>query len=146
LTRTIQMLLWKGNHGLWGILAMLKPSVVILQLSEGIGLRVLLGVFIYVKNIIAFTELCVGVDFEMIAVEVKGMDSKYTWEITGIYTAPNDDTLAIERSAARNLPRRNLTKRSIIGGDLNLLQAVWKGDEEKTSGFQTFNTLQSGDD
>jgi hypothetical protein len=29
---------------------MLKPSVLILQLSEGIGLRVLLGVFIYVKK------------------------------------------------------------------------------------------------
>jgi hypothetical protein len=89
------------------------------------------------KKIIAFTVLCVVVDFEMIAVEVKGMDSKYTWEIIGMYTAPNDHMLAIERSAALNLPRRNITKRSIIGGYLNLLQAVWKGDAEKESGFQT---------
>jgi hypothetical protein len=64
------------------------------------------------------------------------MVSKYTWYIIGIYRAPNDDMLAIERSAARTLPTRNLTKRSILGGDLNLPQAFWKGDEEKASGFQ----------
>ena len=68
------------------------------------------GVFICVKNIIASTELCVDEDFEMIAVEVKGMDSKYTWEIIGIYRAPNEDMLAIERLAACTLPTRNLTK------------------------------------
>ena len=94
------------------------------------------GVFICVKNTIASTELWVDDDFEMIAVEVKGMDAKYTWEIIGIYRAPNEDMLAIERLAARTLPTRNLTKRSIIGGDLNLPQAEWKGDAEKTSGFQ----------
>jgi hypothetical protein len=27
----------------------------------------------------------------MIAVEVKGMDSKYTWGIVGIYRAPHED-------------------------------------------------------
>lgn len=27
----------------------------------------------------------------MIAVEVKGMDPKYTWEIVGIYRAPHED-------------------------------------------------------
>ena len=32
------------------------------------------GIFICVKNIIVFTELWVDDDFEMIAVEVKGMD------------------------------------------------------------------------
>ena len=52
------------------------------------------GVFICVKNIIASAELWVD-DFEMIAVEVKGMDPKYTWEIIGIYRAPNEDMLAI---------------------------------------------------
>jgi hypothetical protein len=31
---------------------------------------------------------------------------------------------------------RNLTKQSIIGGDLNLPQADWKGDVEKVNGFQ----------
>jgi hypothetical protein len=31
--------------------------------------------------------LWVDDDFEMIAVEVKGMDKTYTWEIIGIYRA-----------------------------------------------------------
>jgi len=90
------------------------------------------GGFICVKNIIASTGLWVDEDFEMIAVEVKGMDPKYTWEIIGIY----EDVLAIERLAARILSTRNLTKRSIIGGHLNLSQADWKGDAEKANGFQ----------
>jgi hypothetical protein len=38
--------------------------------------------------------------------------------------------------AARKLPARNLKERSIIGGDLNLLQADWKGDAEKASRFE----------
>ena len=50
----------------------------------------------------------------------------------GIYRAPNEGMLAIERLTARSLPTRNLTKRSIIGGDLNLPQADWKGNAEKT--------------
>ena len=74
----------------------------------------------------------------MIAVEVKGMDPKYTWEIICIYRTPNENMLAIERFAARTLPTRNFTKRSIIGGDLNLPQADWKGDAEKANGFQAF--------
>jgi hypothetical protein len=49
-------------------------------------------------------------DFEMIAVEMKVMDPKYTWEVMGIYRAPNEVMLAIERLAARTLPTRNLTK------------------------------------
>jgi len=65
-------------------------------------------------------ELWVDEVFEMKAVEVKKMDPKYTWEITGIYGAPTEDMLAIERLVARNIPTRNLTKRNIIGGDLNL--------------------------
>jgi hypothetical protein len=77
-------------------------------------------------------------DFEMIAVEVKGMDPKYSWKIIGIYRAPNEDILAIERLAARTLLTRNSTKRSIIGGDLNLSQTNWNGDAWKTSGFQAF--------
>ena len=71
----------------------------------------------------------------MIAVEVKGMDPKYMWEIIGIYRAPNEGMLAIERLTGRSLPTRNLTKRNIIGGDLNLPQADWKGNAEKTNGF-----------
>jgi len=52
----------------------------------------------------------------MIAVEVKGMDHSYTWEIIGIYRAPSADLFTIERLAARNLPSRNVTKRRIIVG------------------------------
>jgi hypothetical protein len=44
--------------------------------------------------------------------------------------------MSIERLEARTLRTRNLTKRSIIGGDLNLPQAEWKGNAEKASGFQ----------
>jgi hypothetical protein len=94
------------------------------------------GVFIGVKNFIPCAELWVDENFEMIAVEVKGTNPKYTWEIVGIYRAPNEDMLVIESLAACTVPMRNLTKRSIIGGDLNLPQAVWNGDAEKASGFQ----------
>jgi len=61
------------------------------------------------------------------------MDRIYTWEIIGIYKAPNGFMLAIEGLTARTLLTRSLTERSIIGGDLNLLQANWKGDAEKAS-------------
>ena len=37
----------------------------------------------------------------MNTVEVKGMDPKYTWEIIGIYRAPAEAMLAIERLARR---------------------------------------------
>jgi len=67
----------------------------------------------------------------MIAVQVKGINPKYTCQIIGIYRVPYEDMLAIERPAARNITTRNLTKRSIIGGDSNLPQADWKGDAEK---------------
>jgi len=36
------------------------------------------------------------------------------------------------------LPMRIFSKLSIIGGDLNLLQADWQVDTEKASGFQAF--------
>jgi len=89
------------------------------------------GVFICVENMIACAELWVDDDFEMITVEVKGMDLIYTWESTGIYIAPNQDMLVIERLATHTLPMRNLAKRSIIGSDLNLPQVDWKGDAKK---------------
>ena len=44
------------EHGLRRIFAMLKSSGLILQLSEGRGLRVLVGFFASIKNIIACTE------------------------------------------------------------------------------------------
>jgi hypothetical protein len=114
---------------------MLKYSGPTLQLSGEIGLPVVGGVFICVKNPIVSTELWVDEDFEMITVEVKGIDPKHTWEIIGIYRAPNEDISAIEKFAARTL---NLTKSSIIGGDLNLPQAVWNGDAGKMCEFQAF--------
>jgi hypothetical protein len=80
-------------------------------------------------------ELWVDKDFEMIAVEIKGKDPQYTWEIIGIYRAPNKDMLAIERLVARTLPTQNLIQRIIIGGDVNLPQADWKGGPEKAKGF-----------
>jgi hypothetical protein len=66
-------------------------------------------VFISVKNIITSTAFWADYDFEMIAVEVKGMNPIFTWEITGICIAPNEDMLAIEILTACTLPNRNLT-------------------------------------
>jgi hypothetical protein len=48
------------------------------------------GVFICVKNNIVCGELWVDEDFEIRAVELKGRDPKFTWEILGIYRAPKD--------------------------------------------------------
>ena len=93
-------------------------------------------IFIRVKSIIAPTELWVDDDFEIVAVEKKEVDPKYSYKIIGIYRAPNQDILAIERLATRTLPARNLMMRSIIGGDLNLPQADSKGEADKASGFQ----------
>jgi hypothetical protein len=50
---------------------------------------VVVGVFMCVKNIIAFKQVCLDVDFEMIALEVKGMVANCTWEIIGIYKIAN---------------------------------------------------------
>jgi len=52
-------------------------------------------------------------------VEIKGSDRKCTWEIVGIYRAPNEDIRVIEKLAARTGLLGNSMKRSIIGGDLN---------------------------
>jgi hypothetical protein len=38
----------------------------------------------------------------MIAVEVTDSDPKYTWEIAGIYRAPNEGIRVIEKLAAQN--------------------------------------------
>jgi hypothetical protein len=39
-------------------------------------------------------------DFEMMAVEVKGRDPKFTWEVLGTYRVPKEDMRVIERLAA----------------------------------------------
>jgi len=61
---------------------------------------VVVGV-ICVKNFVTSTKSRVDDNFTMIAVEVKGMDPNYAWEIIRIYRAPIEDILAIERLAAR---------------------------------------------
>ena len=85
------------------------------------------GVFICVKNYFTCAELWTDELHEMIAVHVKGRDPKITWEIVGIYSAPNDDMRLFEKLADRTGYMGRTTKRSIIGGDLNLTYADWKG-------------------
>jgi hypothetical protein len=46
--------------------------------------------------------------------------------------------LATERLVALTQLTRDAVKRNIIGGDMNLPQADWNGDAEKTNGFQAF--------
>jgi len=55
---------------------MLKSSWLISKLSDRIVLPLLVGVNLF-QNIIASTEIWVGDAFEMIAVEVEGMNPKY---------------------------------------------------------------------
>ena len=66
-------------------------------------------------------------DFEIIAIEIRGMNPKSTLEIVGIYRAPNEDMRVIERLVASTGSTVNCTKRSIIWGDLNLPYVDWKG-------------------
>ena len=83
--------------------------------------------FICVKNNTACSKLWVDDNFEIIAVEVKGSDSKCTWEIIGIYRAPSEDIRVIEKLAAGTSFLGNSTKWSITGGNLNLPQVDRKG-------------------
>ena len=71
--------------------------------------------FILVKNYIDCKELWADKDFEMMAIEVKGSDPKFIWEIVGIYRAPNDNMRVMERLAARTGYTGNSTKRNITG-------------------------------
>ena len=72
----------------------------------------------------------------MVAVEVKVSDPKITWEIAGIYRAPNEDLRALEKLADRTGYSGRTTKRSIIGGDLSLPYADWNGHAEKSLNFK----------
>ena len=74
------------------------------------------GVLICFKNYIDCRELWADEDFDMKAIEVKSRDPKFTWEIVGIYRAPNDNMRIMERLAARTGYTGNSTKRSITGG------------------------------
>jgi len=53
------------------------------------------GVFICVKNYIDCRVLWTDEVFEMIAVEVKGRNPKFAWEVVGVYRAPNKDMRVI---------------------------------------------------
>jgi hypothetical protein len=55
----------------------------------------------------------------MIAVEVNGKESKFTWEIIGIYR--DEDMLATQTDSLGKYK-----KRSKIEGGLNMLYADWK--------------------
>jgi len=72
-------------------------------------------VFICVKNYFNCAELWADGGFEMIAIQVKGRDPKFTWEIVGIHRAVNDDMPFMERLEARTDYTGNSTTRSIIG-------------------------------
>jgi hypothetical protein len=61
---------------------------------------------------------------------------KFSWEVVGVYRAPNEEMRAIERTAARTGFAGNSTKHSIIGGDLNLPYADWNGNAGGNSGTQ----------
>jgi len=96
------------------------------------------GVLICVKNYITCAELWVDKVYEMIAVEVKGRDPKPTWEIVGIYRAPNEDMRSLEKLTDRTGYMGRNTNCRIIGGDLNLPYADWNGHAEKSKGTQVF--------
>jgi len=74
----------------------------------------------------------------MAAVEAKGRDPKITWEIVGIYRAPNEDLRLFEKLVERTGYMGRTTKTSIIGGGLNLLYADWNGHAESSRVTQIF--------
>ena len=81
-----------------------------------------------VKNNIDCRELWADEESEIIAIEIKGKNPRSTWEIIGGYRAPNEDMRAIEKLVAWTGDGRNVKKRSIIGGDLNLPNVDWRGN------------------
>jgi hypothetical protein len=75
--------------------------------------------------------------YEIIDVEIKGRNPKSTWEIVGNYRAPNEDMGVLERLGDRTGSTGNCTKRSTIGGDLNLPYVDWKGNVGGKSATQS---------
>jgi hypothetical protein len=55
------------------------------------------GVFVCVNNYVDCRELWSDEDFEMLAFLVKSRNPKFSWEVVGIYRAPNEDMRAVER-------------------------------------------------
>ena len=64
----------------------------------------------------------------MLTVEVKGRNTKFTWEVIGMYRAITKDMRAVEILSTRTGYTGNSTERSNIGGDLNLPYAHWNGN------------------
>ena len=93
---------------------------------------------ICVNNYTTCAELWVDYVHETIAVEVKGRGPKITWEDTGIYRAPNEDTRLLEKLADRTGYMGRTTKRIIIRGDLKLPYEDWNGHAEKSRRIQIF--------
>ena len=85
------------------------------------------SVFICIKNNITCSELWVDDNFDIIAVEVKGSDSKETWELIGIYRALNEDVRVIERLADRTGFLSKSVKQSIMGGGFELTAGRLEG-------------------
>ena len=56
--------------------------------------------------------------------------------MVGFYRAPNEGLRVIERLADRTGSTGNSTKRSIIGGDLNVPYVDWNGNAGGNSGTQ----------
>ena len=75
--------------------------------------------------------------YEMIAVEII-QGSKNTWEIVVICRAPNEDMRFLEKLADWTGYTGRITKRSIIGGDLNLPYADWNRHAENLGGTRYF--------
>lgn len=94
------------------------------------------GVFICVKNHIDCRELWKDEEVEMIAVEIKSGNQKLSWEIVAVYRAPNEGLRVLERLVARTRGNGNTSKRSIIGGDLNLPHVDWNGKAEGNNAAQ----------
>ena len=65
----------------------------------------------------------------MIAVEMKGMDPKYTWEIFGIYRAPHEDMRVRLRDWQPELDFRKTQAVTL---------ADWNENAEVISGIQAF--------
>jgi hypothetical protein len=96
------------------------------------------GVFICVKNYITCAELWVDEVYEMISVEIKGMDPNSTWEILGIYRVPNDDMQLLEKLTDRTGYTGRTTKFSFFRGVLKLPYADCNGNAEKSTGTRYF--------
>jgi len=76
-------------------------------------------------------------DFEIIAVEINSRNHKHTWDIVGLYRAPNDDMRVLERLVDRTFCARNPEKSRIIGGDLNLPRVDWNWNAEGNNPTQS---------